>query len=310
MTRLARFSWIVLAYNIAVIAWGAYVRATGSGAGCGHHWPLCNGEILPRSPGATTLIEFSHRLTSGLALLLVVALFIWTRRTRPPGHPARVTSALSVVFILTEAAVGAGLVLFQLVADNASMARALFMLVHLMNTFVLLGCLTLSAWWLSDGSRISLEGRRSAAVGVAAGCVGLLIASGSGAVAALGDTLFPSASLADAMRADLSSTSHLLIRLRVLHPVLAIGTALGLIAGAPRLAKNRGRLAARLSGLVAALAAVQIFLGFVNVLLLAPVWMQLIHLIVADAIWVSFVLLGAQSLANQERSRSKLSPAA
>jgi len=297
MSRLARFAWIVLACNVAVIVWGAYVRATGSGAGCGSHWPLCNGEVVPRAPSVATLIEYSHRLTSGLALIAVVVLLIWIRRACPPGHPARLGGALSLLFMLTEAAVGAGLVLFQLVADNASMARALFMAVHLLNTFVLLACLTLTAWWLSGGDRVSLAGRIPAATGVAAGCAALLLVSSSGAVAALGDTLFPSASLSEALRADLSATSHALIRLRVLHPVLAIAAAFGLIVGAPRLASGRGRTAGRLATTVAGLSALQIALGFLNVLLLAPVWLQLIHLIVADAIWIAFVLLGASALA-------------
>ena len=136
-TRLARFSWGVLAYNIAVILWGAYVRASGSGAGCGSHWPLCNGEVLPRSANVTTLIEFSHRLTSGLALVAVVALLVWTRRATPAGHPARGGAWASLAFMVAEAAIGAGLVLFRLVADNATLARALIMAAHLINTFVL-----------------------------------------------------------------------------------------------------------------------------------------------------------------------------
>ena len=126
MDRFARYSWITLAYNIAVILWGAYVRATGSGAGCGEHWPLCNGVVIPRDPSVATLIEYSHRITSGFALIAVVVLLVWVWRACAPGHPARRGAVWTVVFMLTEAAVGAGLVLFQLVADNASMARAMF----------------------------------------------------------------------------------------------------------------------------------------------------------------------------------------
>ena len=158
MSRLARFAWAVLAYNVAVIVWGAYVRATGSGAGCGAHWPLCNGEIIPRAGRVATLIEFSHRLTSGAALAAVVFLLIWTWRACRPGHPARSGAALSLFFMLTEAGVGAGLVLFQLVADNASFARAMFLAVHLVNTFTLLACLTATAWWLSGGAPLRLAG--------------------------------------------------------------------------------------------------------------------------------------------------------
>jgi cytochrome c oxidase assembly protein subunit 15 len=290
MSRLGRYAWSVLAYNIAVIVWGAYVRATGSGAGCGNHWPLCNGEMVPPSPTIATLIEYSHRLTSGLALLSVVVLLAWTWRSCRPGHPARGGAGLSLFFMLTEAAVGAGLVLFRLVADNASAARAMFMGVHLLNTFVLLACIALTAWWLSGGALVS----------------------SSGAVAALGDTLFPSRSLSEALSADLSATSHLLIRLRVLHPVLAGSTAVMLFWLAPWIARGRDRAASRLSRAVVGLAVLQIALGFANIVLLAPVWLQLVHLTVADSIWIAFVLLGAASLASPANAQqlSSQSPTA
>ena len=157
MTRLARFAWLVLGWNVAVILWGAFVRATGSGAGCGAHWPLCNGEVVPRAPALETMIEFTHRATSGLALLLVFALCLWVFREKPKGHPARRAAGASVFFILTEAAVGAGLVLFRLVGQNDSVARALFMAGHLANTFVLLACLTLTAHWCATDARLRPE---------------------------------------------------------------------------------------------------------------------------------------------------------
>src|SRR4029079_359142 len=245
VTRLARFAWAVLTYNLAVIAWGAYVRATGSGAGCGAHWPLCNGEVLPRGARVAMLIEFSHRATSGLALLSVVALLIWTWRACRPGHPARRGAALALVFMLTEAGVGAGLVLFQLVADNASFARAMFLSVHLINTFTLLAFLALTACWLSGGAPLSLHGRRGRATALAGLCLGVLVVATSGAVAALGDTLFPVSSLSAALSADLSVTSHVLIRLRILHPVLAAVTAVAVVLGARRIAAGSGPAAER-----------------------------------------------------------------
>src|SRR5512138_1330366 len=112
MKSFARFAWCVLGYHLAVIAWGGLVRATGSGAGCGQHWPTCNGQVVPRSAAAETLVEYTHRATSGVALLLVVVLFAWARRAFPRGHPARRAAAFSMVFILTEALLGAGLVFF------------------------------------------------------------------------------------------------------------------------------------------------------------------------------------------------------
>jgi heme A synthase len=298
VNRAARFAWAVVAYTLAVILWGAYVRATGSGAGCGQHWPLCNGEVVPRAPAVETIIELAHRVTSGLALLAVVALVVVAWRARPAGHPARRAAAWSLVFMLTEAAVGAGLVLFELVADNASLARALFMAVHLANTFVLLAAMALTARWLHDGPAgfaVGGRGGRAATLGVLAG--GVLLVGVSGAVAALGDTLFPATSLAHALEQDLSPASHVLLRLRLVHPTLAAVVAAALIVIAPRIpaaADDRWGLAP--GAWVAALAGIQSALGALNVLLLAPVWLQLVHLLLADLLWIAVVLLGAAAL--------------
>ena len=310
MDRLTRFAWLVLGYNILVILWGAVVRATGSGAGCGSHWPLCNGEVIPRAQATATLIEFSHRLTSGLALLLVVALLVWVFRGRPRGHPARSAAAWTMAFMLGEAAVGAMLVLFELVAENRSLARGLFMATHLVNTFFLLGALALTAHFAGGAPPVRLRGRTREASLFGLAAFLLLLSSASGAVAALGDTLFPSQTLAEALRADLSASSHLLLRLRVLHPFVAVATAallvvLSMLAGRGSLDWNVKRLARTLAGL----ALAQTALGAMNVLLLAPVWLQLLHLLLADVVWIAFVLLAASRLAAADVSGPALSPA-
>ena len=301
MNRLARLAWIVVGWNLVVILWGAFVRATGSGAGCGQHWPLCNGVALPRDPTVETLIEFTHRATSGLALLALLALVVAVWRSRPAGHPARYAAGWSMFFMLTEAGVGAGLVLFELVADNRSMARALFMAVHLANTFLLLGAMTLTARWLEDRpGGLSVAGRGGRAAILGALTIGLLVVGVSGAVAALGDTLFPATSLSHALEQDLSPTSHALLRLRVIHPTLATIVALALIVVAPRLPID-GEAASPLGlgARVALLAGLQTVLGAVNVLLLAPVWLQIVHLLVADLLWIALVLLAAAVLAGR-----------
>jgi cytochrome c oxidase assembly protein subunit 15 len=301
VNRLTRFAWIVVAWNLVVIGWGAYVRASGSGAGCGQHWPLCNGEVVPRAPAIATIIELTHRVTSGLALLALLALVVAVWRARPAGHPARRAAGWSMLFMLTEAGIGAGLVLFDMVADNHSMARALWMAAHLANTFLLLGAMTLTARWLDDGPvgvSFADRGGRGAIVGVLA--LGVLVVGVSGAVAALGDTLFPATSLAHALEQDLSPASHVLLRLRVIHPTIAVIVAMALIVVAPRL-PVAGEPPAGIGpgALVALLAGLQAAIGALNVLLLAPIWLQLVHLLVADLLWIAVVLLGAAVLAGR-----------
>ena len=304
-SALTKYAWATLAYTVGVILWGAFVRASRSGAGCGAHWPLCNGVVIPRDPSLETIIEFSHRLTSGLALVAVVVLLVWVWRACPAGHQARRAAAWSVFFMLTEAAVGAGLVLFEYVAENESIARAQWMAAHLVNTFLLLAAQTLTAWWVSGRPAVAIagSGRRLAVLGVIA--MGLLLVGASGAVAALGDTLFPERTLAEALAADLSPTSHLTIRLRVLHPTLAVLTAVALLFGAPQLARSGSATAVALARWVASLAALQLVLGAANVMLLAPIWMQLLHLLAADLVWILFVLLSASVVVPVEAAAAR-----
>ena len=295
--RLARFAGLVLAWNVAVILWGAFVRATGSGAGCGAHWPLCNGEVLPRAPALETMIEFTHRATSGVALLLVLTLCLRVFREKPKGHPGRRAAGASVLFILTEAAVGAGLVLFRLVGENDSVARALFMAGHLANTFVLLACLTLALHWCTTDARLRPEAvsRFAWPLGIAA--VALIGVGKSGAVAALGDTLYPAQSILGGLAQDLSPTAHFLVQLRLAHPILALAGVLLLAYAAGRVLQGTADLTLRRAAwTVAGLALLQLGAGLLNVALLAPVWMQILHLLLADLLWIAFVLLAVRAL--------------
>ena len=297
MIRLAAFARLVLGWNLAVILWGAFVRATGSGAGCGAHWPLCNGEVVPRSPGVGTMIEFTHRATSGIALLLVFLLVLWVFRDRPKEHPARRAAAASVVFILTEAAVGAGLVLFRLVAANDSVARAFFMAGHLANTFVLLACLTLTAHWCATDDPVRREAVARFGWTLATGAVGLVVVGKSGAVAALGDTLYPAQSVLGGLAQDVSPTAHFLVQLRVAHPILALAGVLLVAFGAGRVLQATGDdRARRLAWTASGLALLQLAVGLLNVVLLAPVGLQIVHLLAADVLWIAFVLLAVRAL--------------
>ncbi len=295
--RLYLFSWGVLLYTIGVILWGAFVRATGSGAGCGSHWPLCNGAIIPRAPHSTTLIEFGHRLTSGAALILVLVLLVWVLWTLPRGAPARGSAWWIVFFMITESLIGAALVLMELVGDNDSLHRAIWMAAHLLNTFFLLATMTLTTWFLGGGAPLRLHRHRSLSLAIGAGLVGMLWLGMSGAVAALGDTLYPSASLLDGFRQDFSPTAHFLIRLRIFHPLIAggVGLYILLLVGYVDL-RTPTLLAARLSRLLLMLFGIQMAVGMINLVLMAPVWVQLVHLLFANLIWISTLLLTAECL--------------
>lgn len=293
----ARFAWAVLGYNILVVLWGAFVRATGSGAGCGDHWPLCNGEIVPRSRGLEQVIELSHRLTSSIAGLLVIVLLAGAWRFYPKAHRVRRGAALSMLFILTEGLIGAGLVLFRLVAKDQSVARVWSMSAHLVNTLILIGVLTLTAWWASGGLPLQWRERGGSAWMLGSGAAGMLILGISGAIAALGDTLFPASSIVQGLQQDIAGTAHVAVRLRIFHPAIAIviGGFLAVLVTLS-LAGPGTRALKRWAGALGVLLVLQFVAGVVNVWLLAPVWLQLTHLLLADLVWVSYVLLAVQWL--------------
>jgi len=298
MSRFARYAWAVLGINLLVILWGAFVRASGSGAGCGAHWPLCDGAVIPQAPTVARMIEFTHRATSGLALLAVIWLVVWARRVAPAGTPVRRAAYASLAFILTEALIGAGLVLFEMVAQNESVARGWWMSAHLTNTFVLLAALTLTGWFASGGRVPLLRGSGGLGATISALGAGAFVLGISGAIAALGHTLFPVESLREGFAQDLSPSAHIFLRLRVGHPVIAMLFGAAVVASsrivAHRLADSTVTRAARW---LAALTVAQLAVGAANLLSLAPTALQLGHLLLADLVWIALVLFSAASLA-------------
>jgi len=280
------YAWITLGVTILVIVWGGVVRATGSGAGCGSHWPLCNGDVLPLDPTTETVIEFVHRITSGGVMIMALVLLLWARRLFAVGHQARRWAAVTFVFMLIEAAIGAGIVLLELVGDNASAARAAYVGGHLVNTLLLVGAMLTTIWWAREPSPGLRPGAMftRAARGLSVALIALLAVAASGAVVALGDTLFPHASLAEGIAADFDATSHFLIRLRVWHPVLAALTAIGLLV-----LVSRGDLPRTSGRLIVATVTAQTLLGVINLLLLAPLPMQMAHLVMSNLLWMAVV---------------------
>jgi|SRR5579871_2090382 len=291
--NFVRYAIAVLVFTIAVVLWGAYVRATGAGAGCGNHWPLCNGEVVPRAAATQTLIEFTHRVMSGIDGLLILGLVPWAFLAFPRFHPSRLGAVLSSVFLTTEVLIGAALVKLEHVAQNASVGRAYSLSAHLLNTLTLLACLALTAWWGAGGERLRLKGR---AIRRAAPVLGVLVlVAWSGAIAALGDTLFPASSLQAALREDFNPAASIFLRWRPLHPLLALLAAAAVswfaVHAGSRFAKSRP-----FSRMVITLLGAQLTAGLINLWLLAPIWMQVVHLLVADLLWISLILLAASTL--------------
>jgi heme a synthase len=288
--RFAKFAWAVLAYNIPVILWGAYVRASFSGDGCGAHWPFCNGQMIPQNMGAPMAVEFTHRMTTTIDSVAVIAMCVWAFRAFPRHHIVRLFSVLSLAFLLVEALLGAGLVLLRYVARDQSAGRAWYLSAHLTNTMLLLAALTVTAWAAyRNVDRLRLANATRTLVGT---LVIVLFVSITGAIAALGDTLFPASSLSGGMQQDFSSASTLLLRLRLVHPVIAVlGGAYLIWAAAGMLKQNEAGNARTAAGRVLGLTLFQLAAGAVNLTLLAPVWMQLFHLFMADVLWIAVLLL-------------------
>ena len=309
-SRFVKFAWFVLAYNVVVILWGVFLRASKSGDGCGQHWLTCHGEVIPSAPELKTLIEFSHRMTTGPAFLFVVILLVWSFRKFEKGHPVRKAATVSFVFIVTEVLIGAVLVLTGNTADALTAERPFLAIGHLINSFLLIGFLALTAWFAGEGKPFRLGSDLKAITFLALATVGILLVGSSGSVAALSSMLFPSTSLAEGISQDFSPASHMLLRLRLSHPILSIVTSVFLIflAGWLKVRSGNEQSVRRWSNILSLVVLLQVGFGAATLLTLAPIVMQVGHLFLADLLWISFVLLAANYLATVEERSEIFSP--
>lgn len=283
------------------------VRATGSGAGCGEHWPLCQGVIIPHATQIATLIEFAHRATSSVAAVLVLGLVFLGFRRFSSGHSVRRYAAAALIFTLTEALIGATLVLFGRVGNNTSMTRVFMLSLHLVNTFLLLAALVLTAKSAGATAPTQRYGTEALArhperairlyIWYAMGLLGALAVAVTGTIAALGDTLFRATSLVQGLYWDFSGSPNALLRLRIIHPAVAVVVGVFLMMlTLHTLGSESSAAARRLAKYLLTLILLQFGFGLINVLLLAPVWMQVLHLLTADLVWIMLVLLSAEKL--------------
>jgi len=272
---------------VVVILEGAVVRATGSGAGCGNHWPLCNGEVIPHHPRIATMIEFAHRSLTGILVTMVVGLIAWVFVARERGTHVRRAAVWVGVLLVTEALLGAVLVKGAYVEKNASDMRVFVQCVHFTNTMLLVAALALTWWWAREreGVVARVEVRSVAWLAV----VATIVVGATGSVAALADTLFPAPSLRTGLMEDFSAAAPLLVRMRWVHPAAAL---VGVVCVAWLCVRVRGTAARWLGWLMVA----QLVLGVGDVLLLAPTWMQVLHLLGADLYWIALVVVAAQVL--------------
>jgi len=293
ISQVARFAWTVLYWNVAVVLWGAYVRATGSGAGCGNRWPLCAGDVFGASANGQTIVEFTHRITSVISLLMVIGLVVWCWRATRKGDWARYSAALAAALLANEALLGAALVLLNHVGNDQSSGRILFLCLHFGNTLLLLAALSLTAAWLSNSSRSLTLIRKWREVGsIGLGLLAIMATGITGAVAALADTLYPATSLPSSLAQDFSSRAPALLRVRLFHPAVATLAAGYVLWVIWRSSTRRNRFSRSAIALIT-LLFMQVVIGMLNVLFLAPVWIQIAHLFVGDALWILLVLASA-----------------
>ncbi|MGF1667633.1 MAG: heme A synthase [Acidimicrobiia bacterium] len=285
---LRRFARVTLGWTVFVVLGGALVRSTGSGAGCGRSWPTCQGSVLPELRGATA-IEFGHRAVSGVALILVAALIWRIFRAYGKGEPARRGAFWSGVLIIVESLVGAVIVFYEWVADDASVARAISVPIHLVNTFLLLAVLTMTVYWVSGGGPFVDRTHRRVLIGFAGG---MLLIAATGGVTALADTLFPRDGFTVGGIISLETGEHFLTELRIIHPIVSIVVGVAMVWWTRR--HTPGTAAALAGRIVMATVAAQMVLGTLNVVLGTPTWMSIIHLLAADVLWIAWVWAAAQ----------------
>jgi cytochrome c oxidase assembly protein subunit 15 len=282
--QFKRWTLFLLIYTVLVILWGAWVRISHSGDGCGDTWPLCNGLLIPEAQRGKTWVEFGHRLMSGVYGILVVYLWFKSRKIFSKTEFARRAAFATLVFMIIEALLGAKLVLFKLVTTNATPYRAFVMGLHQVNSFLLTGAVAFAYFAASANQELNTayKIRKYKLLPWIIILIGV-----TGAWAALSNSLFPSENLLDGLMQDFSPNSHFLVRLRILHPFFAIVGAGGLSLFFWLKYQTTENLQLQKAALLMTNALViGILFGMATLFLHAPLWMKIAHLAIAHTLWV------------------------
>ncbi len=275
---------------ISSILAGAIVRATGSGDGCGSTWPTCKGKIIPQLSDIPELIEFSHRAVSGILLVVTLIIFLKTRDLEK-NNLKKVISNYLTFFVVLEALIGAVIVLFEWVGLNSSLPRIVAVPIHLVNTFGLLACFIALYKVVKDDLQ-SIKGIVDNQFLVVLSL--FLLSGATGSITALADVLFPSESFIQGFMEDFDKTSELLTRLRILHPIVASLLSILLFFESNRLKKTYKLNTKSLKLMV----LVAVTLGVVNVL--SNIWLPLsvLHLAIADFLWITYIYVSIEKTRN------------
>ena len=270
-----------LLLSIASILAGAFVRATGSGDGCGATWPTCKGKIIPALSDTSELIEFSHRSVSGVLLVVTLIIFAKTRKFQKESLVRKVTNYLTF-FVIFEALIGAVIVIFEWVGLNSSLPRIIAVPIHLVNTFGLLGSYAILYKILQDDLQ-NIKNMFNKNFLLISSL--FLLSGATGSITALADVLFPSASFVEGFLADFDRTSEVLTRLRILHPIISSTLSIVLYVYATGIRKKYNVSVKPLQILI----FIAVFLGVINVLSNIVLPLSILHLAIADFLWISYI---------------------
>ena len=285
INKLSLYGLVVSVFSIIA---GAIVRATGSGDGCGASWPTCNGEIIPELDTPSELIEFSHRSVSGVLLIITLIIFVKSFKDEVPTLQKKIIWSLTF-FVLLEALIGAVIVIYEWVGMNSSAPRIIAVPLHLVNTFGLLGAYTL-LFHLTRNSKTTLNNFFDR--GFKIGLFLFLLSGATGSIAALADVIFPSESFITGLAEDFDTNSEVLTRLRILHPIVASALSLYLYSEANRLQNEYQVITKNIKLLI----LLGVLLGVSNVISNIILPLSILHLLMADLLWILYVYKSAEKI--------------